>query len=78
MSRVIARSLERQRLLLPSSVSFALAHASKPEDRLDDLPKEREDKPPVYAFPNFQVVVEDPVVPGDWKRKLTDDGRSSR
>ena len=72
MSPVIARSLKMQRLLLQSSMSFAGAHASKPEDFLDDLSGELRDKPPVYSFPNFQVEIKDPVVPGDWKRRRKD------
>ena len=72
MNRVIVRSLEMQQLIFQSSVSFAIANASKPEEFLDDLSEELRNKPPVYTFPDFQVVVGDPVVPGGWKRKRKD------
>ena len=76
MNRVIARSLELQRLLLRSSVSIATHNASKPEKFLDDLSEELRDKLPVYTFPDFQIVVEDPVVAGGRKRKLKDRRKS--
>ena len=45
---------------------------NKPEDFLDDLSEELRNKPPVYTFPDFQIVIGDPVVPGGWKRKRVD------
>ena len=72
MSLVIARSLKLQRLLLRSSASIAIANASKPEKFLDDLSEELRDRLPVYTFPDFQLVVENPVVAGGRKRKLKD------
>ena len=50
MSPVIARSLKMQRLLFQSSMSFAVAHASKPEEFLDELSEKLWDKPPVISF----------------------------
>ena len=69
MNLVIARSLKMQRLLLRSSTSFAIANASKPEKFLDDMSERLQDRVPVYTFPNFQLVVEDPIVAGSRKRK---------
>ena len=69
MSLVITRSLKLQRLLLRSSASFAIANASKPEKFLDDLSEELQDRLPVYTFPDFQLVVKDPIVAGSRKRK---------
>ena len=69
MSPVIARSLKMQRLLLQSSMSFAVAHASKPEEFLDELSEKLWDKPPVISFPDFHLEVKDPFVAGSRKRK---------
>ena len=40
------------------------------------MSEELRDKPPVYTFPDFQIVVEDPVVAGGRKRKLKDRRKS--
>lgn len=72
MNLVIAKSLELQRLFLRSSASIAIANASKSEKFLGDLSEELRDKLPVHAFPDFQLVAENPVVAMGRKRKSED------
>ena len=72
MNLLIANSLKLQRLVLRSAASSAIANATRPEKFLDDLSEELQDRLPAYTFPDFQLVVENPVVAGDRKRKRKD------
>ena len=45
---------------------------------MDDLFEELPDRWPVYTFPDFQLVIENPIVAGDRKRKRKDHRKSQK